>query len=77
MLFWILLFLVLFIIISIHSKQKRHDAIRAEIAKIERSRRCPDCAERIRLAAVKCRYCGSELDLITPEELEESEMDYR
>ena len=30
-------------------------------------RRCPHCAELIRLAATKCRYCGSNVPPVEPE----------
>jgi hypothetical protein len=36
------------------------------------TRACPDCAETILAAARKCRYCGAELQPLSPEALEAS-----
>ncbi|MGF6595100.1 hypothetical protein ABIE20_005345 [Pseudomonas sp. 2835] len=33
------------------------------------TRACPQCAEQIKLAAVKCRFCGAEAEAVAPPKL--------
>jgi uncharacterized membrane protein YiaA len=42
------------------TKPNREAVEAREVASGE-SKRCPKCAELIRVDAVKCRYCGSEI----------------
>lgn len=47
-----------------HREAERRSLVSGEM------RRCPHCAELIRRAALKCRYCGSSVSPLEPEDSE-------
>lgn len=42
----------------------------------EQLRKCPSCAERVKVDARKCKYCSEELSEVTAKDLHETEEDY-
>lgn len=56
-----LAFLVPVVVLIVVVLAKNGQQIAAETGQFDGYRRCPFCAEPVRMEAIKCKHCGSEL----------------
>lgn len=70
MLFILILMVIIFFAIHNLAGKKRLKDLQMLKAKVEKSRECPDCSEKVQINAKVCRYCHAKLAPLSVAELE-------